>query len=108
MDGAEGTSEKAAFAPTEVTDTATDDDVPGVRSWATAPGVPESGSGISGVQLNTQPSGAVTVRLARAALTRVTGVIVKWSRTGSESPPCSGWSCWAGCGADTMAVGKDT
>ena len=45
---------------------------------------------------------------ARAALTRVTGVIVKWSRTGSESPPCSGWSCWAGCGAGTMAVGIDT
>ena len=64
MDGAEGTSENAALAPTEATVTATDDDMPAVRPWATAIGVPESGSGTNGVGLNTQPSDAVTVRLA--------------------------------------------
>ena len=64
MDGAEGTSGNAALAPTEATVTATDDDMPAVRPWATALGVAESGSGTNGVGLNTQPSDAVRVRLA--------------------------------------------
>ena len=48
MDGAEGTSGNAALAPTEATVTATDDDMPAVRPWATALGVAESGSGTNG------------------------------------------------------------